>query len=115
MSDLHIVAGDFEYFSDRVAAAGDDLSRLDVDTAAGDIAAGMPGSVSAAQGADVSEWLGQGVDALVSELGRFSADVLDALWRARAAEEEVASTFTAVLGVGVSNAFEDLARRLGGQ
>lgn len=123
MSELHIVAGDFECFSDRVGVAGDDLSRLCLEDAARDISEGMPGSASASQAVDVNEWLGQGVDALVGELGRFSSDVLAALRHAQEVEESVASVFSAVdpsvvvavSSVGVSALFDDLARRLGGQ
>lgn len=123
MSELHIVAGDFECFSDRVGVAGDDLSRLRLEDAARDISEGMPGSASASQAVEVGELLGQGVEAMVGELCQLSEDTLEALRRMRAVEEDVASTFSAVnlsstLAVphaAASGLFADVMRRLGGE
>lgn len=123
MSELHIVAGDFECFSDRVGVAGDDLSRLRLEDAARDISEGMPGSASAPQAVEVGELLGQGVEAMVGELRQLSEDTLEALGRMQAVEEDVASTFSAVNlcstlaapHAAVSGLFADVVRRLGGE
>lgn len=121
MTGFRVVAGDYEYVSNRAGAAGEDVNRLRAGGVVGDVVEGMPGSESALRIDELSAALDAGLDGLAEELFRLSAEALSAVGRIREAEGAIASGFSGVEPSprgsspgGVADIGAELARRLGG-